>query len=247
MCWACYTPLSGNAPLGGLAGAAAVGTMPNVPGGKPSGVPVVEEPQKKGIDPKIIGVGGFLAVAALAAFFITGAMGKTEPDPITPLDPNGGTTTWVAPDTRGGTTTSNVPPPSPGGGSSGGPSIPPAVVPFQVVASPNSEFQTGTMGIMVGANVAPNQAMGFARTARDQYSKNGKWSKMQICVFTDKMAAAAFASYQSKRRGAPLEPTDFIQLGSSVWAGSPAYLESRGKNEKIFSPASSPTTWWQRR
>lgn len=73
MCWACYTPLSGSAPLGaGLTGAA--GTLPKG-AGSPVGVPLTEEPAKKGLDPKAIGIGAFLLVGVIAAVMMSGMMG----------------------------------------------------------------------------------------------------------------------------------------------------------------------------
>ncbi len=248
MCWACYTPLTGAAGAGAsLAGAsAAVGTMPRT-AGAPVGVPSSEDDsKKKGVDPKLIGVGAFLVVAGLAAFFITGAMGGSSEVvvPESGVDPNAPAMMVPAP----------PPPPAaipqfsaPGGGG-GGPAPAPVPLPFKTVTPPNPQFETGTMGILVAPNVSATQAAGFARFARDQISRNGKWNKMQIAVFTSQAAADGFASYQSTRRGAPLTTTDFVQLGKSgVWNGSPAFIESRGKQEKIFTPSSSPTMWWQRR
>ncbi|PQV64960.1 hypothetical protein B1R32_103230 [Abditibacterium utsteinense] len=250
MCWACYTPLTAGASLGaGMAGGpAAVTAMPNSPASRPINVPgSAEEPQKKSIDPKIIGVGAFLIVAGLAAFLMSGAMGGNSTGETTGgTDPTPNTIMERPPSGPSGPSALLPSLGNPGGNPGGAPPAPVAL-PFTTITPPNPQFETGTMGILVATNVSPTQAAGFARFARDQNSR-GKWTKMQICVFTNKTAADAFASYQKGRRGAPLTNNDFAQLASNgVWNGAPAFLESRGKQERIFSPAQSPNAWWQRR
>ncbi len=251
MCWACYTPLSGGpvmaggAPIGGpaTAGIGAKGPGPvGVPGGD-------EAPAKKGVDPKMIGVGAFLVVGALVAFMVNGGMGGGSTDDGTGVDP-----TAPAPGPGGQPAppppppTTNVPPPTGGGG--GGTAAPaPVALPFQTVVPPNPQYATGTMGILVNKpGMTAVEAAGFAKFAKNQYSRNGKWKNMQICVFADQQTANAFKSYQSKRRGSPLTNDDYQQLGSrGIWGGTPAFLESKGNKELVYYPSRNPNGWWSSR
>lgn len=245
MCWACYTPLSGLAA--GLAGApAAVGTLPKGMGSRAIGSSVDgDEGKKKGVDPKIIGVGAFLVVGGLVAFFLSSALGGSSSIEELPSDPaltrrnnEGGGFAPPAPP-------QGAPPPAfAGGGGGGGGGAPPPN--FTTVAPPNPEFATCTMGIRVDANLSALQAASFARLARNQVLPGSKWTKVQVSVFTDKAAADAFATYQNKRRGAPLTEADFSQLATSgVWNSAPAFLESQGKRDKNYAPSQNPSSWWR--
>ena len=105
------------------------------------------------------------------------------------------------------------------------------------------------MGILVNdPGISPAAAGGLARTAKAQYAPRGKWSKMQVAVFTNRDAARIFLRYQAKRKNARLEEPDFQDLGSQgVWSGAVAFYESDGGGEKTFQPSKSPQNWWTSR
>lgn len=251
MCWACYTRLGADAGAGlagGLAGSAAgMGGLPTAAAGKPVGIPTdLEEPVKKGIDPKVIGVGGFLVVGVIVAVLLSGALGGGTPveeggvNP-TPM-PGGGGLGGGSPKTG---STGGVAPLIPTGPNN---TIgPPPAANYKVVAPPNPEFATGTIGIQVDSGIAPVQAAGFARKAKSDIAPNGKWTRIQIAVFIDPKAADTFARYQNKRKGAPLTDGDYSQLASEgVWQGAPAFLDSVGKQDKTLAPSGNPLGWWPR-
>ena len=248
MCWACYTPLSGGpilaggATIGGPA-TAGIGSKGAGPVGVPGGD---EEPVKKGIDPKMIGVGAFLVVGALVAFLVNGGMSGGGGD-----DSASNSVTIVnqpAAPAPGPGQPPPPPPPPPSGGTTAA-AVAPLPLPFTTVSPPSPQSETGTMGILVNKpGITPNQAIGFARFAKGQYSRNGKWKRMQICVFTDQASATAFTTYQGKRRGAELTDDDYRQLADrGVWAGTPAFLESRGNRDSLYYPSRNPTSWWTSR
>ncbi len=240
MCWACYTPLSGSAPLGAGLAAGATATLPKT-GGPAVGVPQVDAPAKKGIDPKTIAIGAVLLVGVVAAVMMSGMMGG-----------GGGGDTIVAgvdpgvqledPGFAAQPPPAAAPPPllgSPGGG--GAPPAP-VPVPFTTIVPPNSKFKTGTLGILMTQNSSP---AGAAKFAKNQFAKNGNWTNMQVAVFTDKTAAAAFSQYQSRSQSAPLTNADFQALADAgVWSGAAAFLDARGKSEKVYSPSRNPLSWW---
>jgi hypothetical protein len=247
MCWACYTPLSGAAGGGGVAAATMGAKVPI--GGGAVGSPVIsrEETQKKNIDPRLIGAGAFLLVAAVVGFFVMNSMGGvtddttggvgTDPTPVSQSFTNStNTNTTVNPGTA---------PALPPGGSTTAPAA--VVMPFSMVTPPNPEFATGTIGILVTPD-KQGQAAGLARYAKDQLSRNGKWQNMQVAVFTDRQTADAFTQYQSRRRGAPLTGTEYSELASKgVWTTTPVFLESRGKQDRIYYPSKTPYGWWSGR
>jgi hypothetical protein len=210
---------------------------------------VEEESQKKGIDPKLIGVGAFLLVGGIIAFLVNGGMSSSSTEVATSdpsvsqmVDPGASSSGSSAP-------SMSAPAPSLGTGGGGGGAAPPPPVPlaFTTVTPPNPGQKTGTVGILIEANKA-GQAAGFARFAKNQFSRNGKWGSWQICVFSDRAAADAFKAFQSQRKGRALSGNDFAQLSSSgVWQSTPAYLESTGNSEKIYSPSKNPYSWWPRR
>ncbi len=244
MCWACYTPLSGSAPLGaGLAAGAAVGTMPKT-AGAPMGVPPSnDEPAKKGIDPKVIGVGAFLLIGGVVAVMMSGLLGGggdsgAMPGGVDPTAPVADPAPAPAP-APGGV----APPISTGPVASGGAAPAPVPIPFKTIASPGAGFKTGTLGILVTGNAA--SPAGAAKFAKNQFAKNGNWTNMQVAVFTDQQTADAFGTYQRNRKNAPLTSADFKALAEQgVWNNTPAFLDARGKSEKVYTPSSSPLSWW---
>ena len=253
MCWACYTPLSGAPAVGaGAVAAAGGGLAAKGPIGSPLGAPSGSEGagEKKKLDPKTIGVAAFMVVGILVAFLANGGMSgggsgeeETPAAEDKPADPNPG---------GGAAPTGGVAPPpftaAPGGGGQAPPA--PIPLPFQTVVPPNPKYKTGTMGIKVTGNgaLSPGQAAGFAKFARNQFARNGNWTDMQICVFSDDKTADAFKAYQGARRGAPLTNADYAQLAArGVWNNSPAFLEARGKKELVYTPSLNPSGWWIRR
>jgi hypothetical protein len=244
MCWACYTPLSGGPAVGGINTAAAALGAKGPIGKGPAGVPVVEEESgKKGIDPKLIGVGAFLLIAGVVAFLVNTSMSSTgsttdftnvDPPAVDPGRPSGPSApAGQAPPTMGtnnNQSNNTVPPPVP--------------LQFRTVTSPNPRYATGTVGILIAADKS-NQAAGFARYAKDQLARNGKWRNFQVCVFTDQGTANQFKSYQAPRKGEPLQPADFAKLASSgVWNNTPVFYESKGKVDRVLYPSKSPNGFW---
>jgi hypothetical protein len=204
-----------------------------------------DAPEKKKIDPKLIGVGAFLVVGALVAFLVNGGMSggsgeEVVAGPVSDPAANPG----VSAPPQGGV----APPafsPAPGGGGQAPPA--PVPLPFTTVVPPNPNYKTGTMGIRVTGDgaLSPAKAAGFAKFARNQFARNGRWTNMQICVFNDDKTANAFKAYQAARRGAPLTNTDYTQLASrGVWTSTPVFLEARGNSEKVYFPSRNPNAWW---
>lgn len=243
MCWACYTPLSGSAQLGAGLAAGAVGANAKTAAvGAPSGVPQIEEPAKKGIDPKMIGVGAFLLVVVGAVVMMSGMLGGGSSDP----DPQAGGRS--DPSSRGSSSSGSgrvgVAPPSVSGSvASGGAPPPPAPIPFKTVSSPGSGYKTGTLGILVTGNTT--SPGGAAKFAKDQFSRSGRWANMQVAVFIDQATADSFAAFQRQNDNAPLTIVEFQHLAEKgVWNNCPAFLDTRGKQEKIYNPSQRPQAWW---
>lgn len=247
MCWACYTPLSGAAPL--TASAAAIPATAGAAGkiGAP-GVDVSDN-EKKGIDPKAIGIGAVLLIGLAIAGFVTFGMGSggggdeaTPTDPVPAGDPGPGAGAPPPPPVASG------PPPvfTPSGGGAPVAAVP---LPFTTVVQPNPAYATGTVGIISNnANLSPTQAIGLAKSARQQFMANGRWKNMQIAVFTNPTSAKAFQTYQASRKGQKLESNDYQTLASQgVWSGAAAFYETIGRSEYPYYPSRNPTAWWGRR
>lgn len=248
MCWACYTPLSGGAAAGGPAArGAAPGGPPVGPGPGPGGE--ITEKKKMDLDPKMIGVVAFLVVGGgLAVLLNTGMLGGGGEDDGGEVAAPGGDN--KPPDNPPPGDTGGAPAGAPGAGPSftGSTSLPvPQPLPYTTVVPPNGRFQTGTVGILP-TNTALNsvQAGSLARFARTQYLRSGKWTSMQIVVFTDSNTARLFADFQARKRGAPLTQADYKQLADAdVWRNASAYLQSAGKKERLDYPSKNPYSWWQ--
>ncbi|MBW3636226.1 MAG: zinc finger Ran-binding domain-containing protein [Armatimonadetes bacterium] len=245
MCWACYTPLSGSAATTGIAGAAGLAGFGGTTSAAqaPVGVPAVEEAPKKGVDPKLVGIVAFLLIGGVVAFLVNGGMSGGS-GPVTadtalteaPADPNAPPPPPVA-----------APPPLSVAPSSTT-TAPPAPVPviFTTVTAPNPKFETGVVGVLVPPAKA-GQATGAAKFVRDQFSRNGSWTRMQVVVFADSATADAFRAYQGPRGGRPLDATSYQQLSTQgVWTNTLAFLESSGKKEVMHYPSRNPNGWWGR-
>ncbi len=244
MCWACYTPLSGGPAMAGAGLAGATGFAGKTSLGQgPVGVPDVgEAPSKKAVDPKLIGLVAFLLIGAVVGFLINGGMSSTagtvtaDTGTEAPADPEAPPPPPVAP----------PPPLSVAPSDSSAAAVAPVPVIFSTVTSPNPKFETGTVGILVPPNKS-GQAASSAKFVRDQLARNGRWTRMQVVVFTDSATAEAFRAYQGPRGGQPLSANDYRQLATQgVWANTPAFLESSGKKEVVHVPSSNPNGWWGR-
>lgn len=238
MCWACYTPLTAGAGAAVATPGAAPGATLPAAKGAPVGVPPgaeEEAPAKKNVDPKLIGIGAFLVLGGLAAFFLNSGGSST-----TPTDPGTGGDPTATPASNGG------PGALPTFAPNTNPDPPVEPVAFTVIAPANPEFKTGTMGVLITkAGVSAQQAASYGRFARQQAAQNGHFSEMQVCVFTDRVIANSFMSFQMKRRGAKLTPTEYQQLAANgVWSGTPAFIEFSGKRERVLYPSRNPNGWW---
>ncbi len=251
MCWACYTPLAGGAAAvagGGLVtprgGAAAV---------TPAATAAHQNDEKAATDPKVFLVAGLLVGAMIIGGFTTGIIpgllgGKSEAPVPLQEDTGGG----------GGQDegfSNPLPPvqqppaltmPAPGGGGGAAVTPPSQESPFKTVVPPDPRYANGTMGIMATApNISPATARSLAKYAKQQFAAGGKWTAMQVVVFSDPGAAGAFRKYQAQRRGAKLTPREYQDLASQgVWASVPAFYETKGKNEQTFQPSANPNGWW---
>jgi hypothetical protein len=223
--------------------ASGVGAATRAPGapGSPVGVPAGADDgsAKKNIDPKLIGGGAFLLVAGVVAFLVNSSMSGGAVDaPIANPDPAPPSAPFVppAPPPPG-----PLPAPAPNTGNQ--PVVP---LPFTLVSAPNPRFPTGTAGVVAtGSNLSPAQASGVARSARAVLARGGKWTSMQVLVFADQQSAQAFTAFQSKRQGSPLQGGDYQTLAAQgLWSGTIAYLDARGKSEKVYYPSIDPNRWW---
>ena len=248
MCWACYTPLAGGAAAvagGGLVtprgGAAAV---------TPAATAAAENDEKKGIDPKLFLVIGLLVGAVIIGGFTTGIFnpGGGEADVVPPLPegPTGGT---------GGPITNPPPlqPVAPPTISDGGATTPTGIGPvgtaFRTVVPPNPRYSNGTMGIMATTpNISPAQARYLAKFAQQSIAPGGRWTAMQVVVFSEPNAAKVFQKYQASRQGAKLDNNAYQELANQgIWRSVPAYYETKGKDGQSFQPSANPNNWWTRR
>ncbi len=246
MCWACYTPLAGGAAAvagGGLVtprgGAAAV---------TPAATAAAQDAEKTSVDPKIFAVVGLLIAAALIGSFTTGLIGGSSagsvPE-ITPMPGDEGEIPFVdqpvpaPPPVQAPVFT---PPTNTGGGDTQA-----AVAPqFKTIVAPDPRQPTGTMGIILNTpNVSPTQALALARFAKQRFEPGGRWSGMQVVVFSDPAAAKTFLKYQAQRKGARLTPKEYQDLADQgVWNSVPVYYETRGKTEMPYRPSANPKGWW---
>ena len=252
MCWACYTPLAGGAAAvagGGLVtprgGAAAV---------TPAATAAAQNTEKTSVDPKIFVVVGLLIAAAVIGSFTTGLIGgpgggtEITPDVTQITDTEPGTSGPPMPTTQ--TNITVTAPPSFTPPTNSGPSIAPAQTPqFKTVVPPDPRRTTGTMAILVNTpNISASQALDMAKSARQQFQAGGKWTGMQVVVFSDPGAVRTFSKYQTQRKGDKLTPYQYQELANQgVWNSVPAYYETRGKSGVPYYPSASPKGWWSRR
>jgi hypothetical protein len=242
MCWACYTPLAGAAPAtaGGPAGAAQ-GAAP---------INVGEDGEKKKIPPWQLGVVGAALLAGLfvgvRAIMPSSASDDGDEETTETKKPDGEKTPDAAP--APAVAPSAAMPVVPTG--PGTVAVAPLKAPFDIVVPPNPKISVATMAIVpTEANSSGPQAAALAAYTRRQYSNSSKsWSKFYVYVFSDAQSGQFFADYQIKRKGAPLEDSDFSFL-ANLWSSCLARYEyTPGKGvERVVYPSKSPSGWWYQR
>lgn len=250
MCWACYTPLSGAAPSPAGAGPAGAtkGAAPTAKG---------EAGEKKKIPPWQMGV---LGVALLGGLFV----GVRAMMPTSASD-DGGESTEAAKTSDGEKTddgekkggggtapsvaqpTAAMPVVSTGGGTV---AVAPLKAPFDILVPPNPKISVATMAIVpTEANSSGPQAAALAAYTRRQYTDHSRaWSKFYVYVFSDAQSGQYFADYQIKRKGAPLDESDFSFL-ANLWSNCLARYEYTPgkKTERVLYPSKNPSGWWYQR
>ena len=245
MCWACYTPLSGAGPAGVSPAGAAKGTA--------APIAVGDAGEKEKIPPWQLGVIGF---GLLAAIFV----GARSMMPVSVSEDDESETPAASAPT-------NEDPPQGGGEPAAAPTVSNPVVisstgtatvmpdkaPFTIVVPPNPKISVATMAIVPTEDTTSGpQAAALAAYTRRQYSASMRsWSTLYIYVFSDAKSAQYFADYQKRRRGAPLEQSDYSQL-TNLWSSCLARYEysatSGGKRiERVLYPSKSPGGWWYSR
>jgi hypothetical protein len=246
MCWACYTPLAGAAPIG-TAGAAPTGAVKGA-------APVVGEEagEKPKIPPWQMGIVGVGLLAALY-FGVRAVMPSSASD-----DDSGDTTTQTTtdrPPDAGGNP--GAPAPSPSNpvviSSSGTAQVMPDKAPFTIAVPPNPKLSVATMAIVPtdAATSGPGAAALAAYTRRQYTARIDSWNTLYIYVFSDAQSAQYFADYQKHRKGAPLGPSDYSYL-ANLWGSCLARYEystaGGGKHvERVLYPSKNPSGWWYSR
>ena len=115
-----------------------------------------------------------------------------------------------------------------------------------MVVSPSPRFDTATFAIAPAqAGITPAEATTMARSAWQQYSSNGKWTKMQIVVFSSPESGQTFKQYMSQRKGQPLNSNDYATLANAgAWKDAVLYYMTMGNGEKPYYPSKNPNGWW---
>ena len=240
MCWACYTPLSGDGPGPGSAQNRAAAAKDT-------------EEDKKKIPPWQLGV---IGVALLGGIFV----GVRTMMPASSSDGEEGDPPTAVGTDSGGPAAPPGTPPGPGGMPSPGPSMTsspggvpaPQEAPYKIVVPPNPRQSVATMAIVpTDSGLSGTQAAALAAYTRRQYKGNTKkWSSFYIYVFSDAQSAQYFADYMKSRKGAPLSTSDYSYL-SSLWGSVLTryeYSTSNGKRvEKAVYPSKNPSGWWNER
>lgn len=239
MCWACYTSLTG----GGVGATALAGA------GGPigTGATISDSEEKKKIDPKhlaIIGI-GLLVAAGFGVSTMMGS-GEGEEDPL----PSGGQV--VVPNKPAGD-----PPPIQAAGPSGanpvGPQGPTQTemtkaekTPYTMIATPNLRYAGATVAIVpTQNNVSTGDAKALAALAHQQILQKKKFSPVEIFVFNDERSAQILASYQRRRRGAPLTTSDYTASDlAPAWKSVIVRQRVVGKHTTYSSPQANPTNFW---
>lgn len=119
----------------------------------------------------------------------------------------------------------------------------PVPLPFKVLSTPDPNSNWATLGILISPKNSA-QAPGFARYAADQLSRNGRWPRISLFVFTNANDAEVFRQFQKPRRGQALQRADFVRL-MPLWRRMPVYFEKKGNQERIFQPKRNPRGWWR--
>ena len=247
MCWACYTPLAGAAAVGAAAGASASGAA------GATTVDVGATGEKKQIPPWQLGVVGIGLLAALyvGVKAVMPASESADDESGVPAD------AAPPPDDAGA-----APAPEPAAptasnpvvfSSNGEATVMPDKAPFTIVVPPNPKLSVATMAIVpTEESTSGPQAAALAAYTRRQYTASvGSWGTFYIYVFSDAKSAQYFADYQKRRRGAPLDQSDYSQL-TNLWSSCLARYEYSATGggrriERVLYPSKNPGSWWYSR
>lgn len=236
MCWACYTPLTGDAAA--TAAAARPGKAP-----PRADAHREEKEDKKAIAPWQIGVVVLaLLIAGGGAFMMT--RGSTSADESL-LDNS--SAPFPAPD-RG---TIRVPGPSQSSESgvmqSGTVQVPQTQTQdqpsFTMTTPPARGVAWPSVGIVPTTSVNAQQAAALALMARKQLTRGSNYQAIYVYVFRDRNAASKFQTFQRANRGAPLQGDDYTTL-SDLWASTLVRYEYNRGNEDVRYPSTNTNSWW---
>lgn len=233
MCWACYTPLSGDG------GSAAAAPRPAVQS---------EEREKPGFATWQIGLVVVVLLGAIGfgAKTFLGSSSEEDGDMPAPTAPDRpGPRNNIGGNNNTNTNfNSSIPSPSPGTQ----PVQPatPQTGSYSVVASPNPKYTWGVIGIVPSdPNTTTDQAAQMAAGMRQKMmSNNKKWAKLHIYVFKDRQTGNTFRKYQTGRKGAPLDGPDYQNLSGNVWPNTLIRYEYDRGVEGVQIPQQNPTAWW---
>jgi len=245
MCWACYTPLSGESAASG-----------GVSKKQPLAAATAGDEEKKKMPPWQLAVVG---VALLGGLFLGVRTMMSSPE-----EEGEGTPPTESAPSPGMPAPPPPPPPSPGmpappPPSPAPPSPPPAAgipapspqrSPYSVMVAPSPRLSIATMGIVPNDGTATGvQAASLASYARRQIKPRitKRWSTLYIYVFADQESAEYFSRYMKKRKGRALTNDDFTHL-QALWSSVLArytYTTYKGKRvERILYPSKNPGGWW---
>lgn len=250
MCWACYTPLSGESSSSPAPNAATKKSLAAVAAG---------DEEKKKIAPWQMGVVG-VAVAGLLFVGVRTMMPPVEEE----VDTGAETTASTTPSSSNPPPPAPAPPPpapgipappapvapAPAPAPAGVPAPTPKGLPYKVVVAPNPRQSIATMAILPNDGTATGaQAASLAAFSRRQYKARltKRWSTLYIYVFSDKESADYFARYMKRRKGRTLMDEDYTYL-SALWSSVLArytYTTYKGQRvERILYPSKDPNGWW---
>lgn len=249
MCWACYTPLAGGAAA--VAGGGLVAPRGGAAAVTPAATAAAQDDDKKAIDPKIFLIAGLLVGAIIIGAFTTGIFGSSSSSTLPEVLPSG--PTGGEPNTFPSSPQQQqvAPPVISNSGPTVGqsPTTPVVAAHFTTVVPPDPRYSNGTMGIIpTTPNISSAEAVGLAKYAQRMFAPGGRWTAMQVVVFSNPDSAKTFRKYQASRKGAKLTNNDYQALADQgVWNGVPAYYETQGKAERSYQPSASPNNWWTAR
>lgn len=240
MCWACYTPLTGDSAAATATTAAARKPAP------PSGNTRAEK-DKVAVAPWQIGVVvAALLAAGVAGFMMMGGSGDTETVVANQLPVLSPDKMAIPGKVRPGAP--GITMPSGGGGGAPTVSMPQrdtSKPSFSITTAPARNTQWATVGIVPTTSVSGDQARALALAARKQVMAGQQYKGAYIYVFGNRNVASVFQKFQRSNRGAPLSGDDYSSL-SEIWPETLVRYEFNAGNEDIRFPSQSPNDWWSR-